>query len=438
METYIRDESSRLTIGGEVQLFTPPETIMGFNRSLYQEFKPTNPLDSPPYNIDIPYNQNFYDFRQHILITAWRGTIQEAGQARRFIAVGDNVSLVNGFGAVWPKDLFVLLNQKETHKETNYSHKNYLDILLSYTPEAKKSHLAMIGWYDDGDTQNAGTGFESRRGLITDGKIAEFGCRINTPLFNTDKILVNNTELSLKIYPQSAQFLFIAPNVANDTILRLELMSMSLWVKRRDLSDSLAMNIQNRLKSGQSVMYSLRNHEIKTIYAEQGRTFIDVNVVTGPRPRRCIVCTFDRADFDGVYTSSPFTAKHHDKRTLQFSSNGEQVPHISYDMSYADNNERFVRPYFDMMDACGFAFSPNTNGITMKMFKNGYNIYVVNLTRSLDDHKEFDVVVHGTTNLRIDFSQPIGAGGITVLVSMEYDQLLKINHDRVVTTDLMA
>jgi len=63
------------------------------------------------------------------------------------------------------------------------------------------------------------------------------------------------------------------------------------------------------------------------------------------------------------------------------------------------------------------------------MFKNGWCIYVFNLTNSQEDSEGFELVKDGCTSVEIRFSSPVPAGGITLIAYAEADGLILIDRE---------
>lgn len=437
---YKRDAASRVAISDEVNLFETPYTKGGVNNAKWVEILPKSAQDAVPIIYNIEENQHWLDWGGNQFIKfEVQAIMQEIGAADRFLEITDHVSLIQMPGATIIREILAAFNGKQVHREHLYAFKTYIDYVLTYPPTAKNSHLALCGYYPEGEKgQNSkdADGFTNRRNLITDGKIVEFICPINIPQFNINKLLMNLMEIGLEIHPNSNEFMFIAPTLKPEQKLKLRIVRSTLMVKRLELTDALSKAITLKLKEpGQAAKYKVRNSEAKTLAVATGVKQVDHTVFTGIVPRKIILATFKRTDFDGDVKTSPFLAQHHFKKSIKFLVNGEEIPHVSYDLDYATG--KCLRAYYDMMDACGFAFTPYSNGITLDMFKNGWNFYVFNLTRSLDDHSEFDVVVRGAVTLRMEFSKPLEED-IQILIIGEHDQLMKINDDRIVTTDLMS
>jgi hypothetical protein len=70
------------------------------------------------------------------------------------------------------------------------------------------------------------------------------------------------------------------------------------------------------------------------------------------------------------------------------------------------------------------------------MFRNGWNLYVFNLTNSLENDPGFQLIKEGTTAIHVKFSSPVPAGGITMVAFGEVDSLMLIDKNRSLTSDV--
>jgi hypothetical protein len=105
-----------------------------------------------------------------------------------------------------------------------------------------------------------------------------------------------------------------------------------------------------------------------------------------------------------------------------------------YNLEYKDKN--FVRAYHDMQENLGFSFSNESNGISYQMFERGWNIYVFNLTNSMENDPGFELIKDGTTAINIKFTDRTPNGGITMIFYGEVDSLMMMDRNRQITTDI--
>jgi hypothetical protein len=79
------------------------------------------------------------------------------------------------------------------------------------------------------------------------------------------------------------------------------------------------------------------------------------------------------------------------------------------------------------MENLGYAYTNDSNSINYSMFKNGWNVYVFNLTNSQEDSQGFELVKDGTTSVHIRFGSAVPAGGVTLIAYAECDGLILID-----------
>jgi hypothetical protein len=71
----------------------------------------------------------------------------------------------------------------------------------------------------------------------------------------------------------------------------------------------------------------------------------------------------------------------------------------------------------------------------MREFASQSCFFVIPMTSTLEDTAGMELIRSGTTLIKCTFNQPIVAGGMEMLVLGEFDSILSINADRVLSTD---
>jgi hypothetical protein len=138
--------------------------------------------------------------------------------------------------------------------------------------------------------------------------------------------------------------------------------------------------------------------------------------------------------FNGDLTLSPFNFKPFGIRDISVQAGGQNYPAVPY------NNLNFgtslcKRPYVDMYEALTSANGDHSFDISFDQFKNGWTIFVIPLTSTLDDSCGFELLRSGTTTIRMQFNDVIPPGGVEMVVLGEFDQLITIDYQRRITTD---
>ena len=434
------DVTSKRTSTHRLNFFHPKDTLVSHERYIWKPHNPLNPVGSPPWLYKLNASSSYPDTRNMVMIIWMRVSKRLQGTADFVPITGtDTISLIQMPGNC-AFTMIITSQGREIYNGANLqAYKTYFDYVLSYPNEAKDTHLGLMGWKRDGPKQNNQNstlheGFTDRRDLITDGKIAEFVCKLDADILNIQDYFINNTELDINISPHSTNFMILAPTITN-TEIKLEYLKATLMVPYHDLQPSLNLSINNKLNNGGIVYYSIRKSDIKTIPWAAGLDEFQSTIFLNQIPRKVIVAMAKATDMNGDIETSPYNFGHFHTQRMRVEVNGQQFPNVEYDLDF--NNNRFSRAYFDMMQNCGFAFTPATNGITMDMYKNGFAFFVFNLSTSIDDHPSFELIRFGTTTLNIKLRQPL-AEPVNVIVYGIFDSLVQIDKNRSITTDLTA
>ena len=423
-------------------------TNTSFSKSQYREINPLNPVTQVPLHFRYSGGSGFPDFNHMYLKTeivveklpagaaAWVPIEGGSGPGVNPPVAPDNISMVQAPGQAFIRNLKATSGGREIYNSNNLQcWKSHIDTELSYSQAAKDTHLALMGYYPDSLNQNdpAGNGFAQRRARIANGKVAEFITKIDADPFNVDKYFLNNTDFEIEIIPNDDNFLILAPALPNADKVRYRIVSCKLFVLVHDAMDGIALSMAKRLEK-EPAKYAVRRTELKHVYLPANQTHVEMTVFGDQIPRKVYVVFLTRTDFDGDIRTSPFNFKNFDIEWIRIDWNGLSNPNVMYDLDFT--NDKYSRAYYDMQMACGNAFTPMSNGITMPMFKEGWTIFTFNLTSNLEDEKCFELVRQGTTSLSVKFKTQIPAPGVMALLYGEFDSLMMIDNNRTVTTDL--
>lgn len=136
-------------------------------------------------------------------------------------------------------------------------------------------------------------------------------------------------------------------------------------------------------------------------------------------PRRCVIGMVSHDAHTGSYKKSPFNFEHFNVREITISANGREYPAVPYNLDFAA--DKFVRAFHDMQESLSYAYSMDSNGISMNKFKSGWCLFVFNLTNNMEDDQCFDLIKNGTTSISIKFNEAVPALGISVIGLGEMD-----------------
>ncbi|KAL3076968.1 hypothetical protein niasHT_031225 [Heterodera trifolii] len=175
---------------------------------------------------------------------------------------------------------------------------------------------------------------------------------------------------------------------------------------------------------------------MRSIFLGKGRTELAHNVFTSTLPRRLICCFISTDAYSGDRKLSPFKFEHANVRAISAETNGQSFPSTPYLLSFDGAQQRFVRAFVDMYAGLGLDDSDTkTVSIGMQRFLSGWAFFVIPMTSTLDDTPGFELIRQGTCTLKVQFEKPIKEDGYEMLILGEFDSVLSINADRVLSTD---
>jgi hypothetical protein len=129
---------------------------------------------------------------------------------------------------------------------------------------------------------------------------------------------------------------------------------------------------------------------------------------------------------------SPFEFQHADVQTISIESGGVYVPSTPYRLDFSDENSNFVRAFWDFHKGLDM----EKIELTLKRYQNGFCGYAFDLrsfNRELGD--AFELIKNSTTVLKVQLNKPVEDPGLQVLVWGEFDSVVTINSDRVISMD---
>ena len=427
------DAASADSISSGFNFFKIDDTDVSLSHSNFVEKLTLNPVGQPPYHFKIQEGSNYLDLSKTYILVEMKMEKKVGAGDWENTETADNISTVQAPGLTFMKNLKVGMFGREVYNSRGLqAYKNYIDITLNANPDVKNSYLSVAGYYEDPDSQISGAGWEARRELFTDGKIAQFVTKLNFDLSNQDRFIVSNTEIDIEIQPHDSNFMIVAPHIAADTQARLTITNIKLYVKILDAMDGLSLSIA-RLLEKQPARYPLKSSVLKSQSFITGTREANFNVFTKEIPSQ-IVCMMTQTDhFNGTVSTSPLQANHFHITDFRMLWNGQQTPSVPYELDF--DNGKVARAYHDLYENTGLAWSPHTSGITLGKFMNGWTFFVFNLTPNLENNSNFNLLQEGVLSTQIRFSQPLPAG-MTMIFYATYDSILNIDKNRLVTTDV--
>ena len=294
-------------------------------------------------------------------------------------AATDDVAFINLPVSSCFQDVFLKIADTQVEGGQHlYPYNGYLSSLLQFHPSAKKTHMEAWGWHEDSpgefsDLAN-NEGHKERKALTAGGKVREVNGPLFLDLMRQARYLLPSTNIHLKLLPAKAEFLLLAKTNDYD----YEIVKCELQVPRVSVMDTV-LSGHNKGLDKYNAKYIL-NHVDLTYFTitKENRLFIKDGLYQSQVPKWLAIGLVDHDAFNGNIAKNPFDFQHFNLNKIALYRDGELVPGQILTPDY--DNDHFSRAYNQTMDALHYFNTDDSNGMTMEHFKNGYNLYVFDLT----------------------------------------------------------
>ena len=313
----------------------------------------------------------------------------------------------------------------------------YVETLLSYGAEAKKTQLTSQLWYKDtaghmeATQENAGNAaLVERRRHIAGSRVVEMMGRLHVDIFMQDRFLINGVTVKIRLVRSKDAFSLMAGGANPDYKVRI--VDAVLFVRKAVLSSTVAMAHIRALEKG-TAKYPLRPVDCKVYSIPQGaRSSTHEKLFLGTLPKLIILWCIDNDALNGAFGKKTFHAMNNAINFLAVYVNGRQVPAKPLQPNFETG--QYVRSYVNLFSATGKQAQDEGNELTRDDFGNGYTLFGFDLTPDACDGGCFHLVHKGNLRIEIHFAAPL-AQTVNVVVYDESEAVLEIDKGRNIIYD---
>ena len=428
----------------ELDLFEVPPTQTTIESGRWVEYHPVASLaESSPIEFDIPgAGEEFTDLSQTKLYIRAKIVRPDGSDLPQDAKVGP----VN----LWLQSLWsqvdVSLGGKLVTDATNcYPYRAYLETLLNYGSEAKQTQLTSGLFYQDtpgclhlvnpfpgGDNPPVNEGLAKRAEMTRRSREVDLIGPLHVDMFFQDRYLISKVDIKIKLHRSKHQFSLVTSEA--DRPYKVVITEAAIFLRKVNLLPSYRLSIENRLNK-ETAKYPLRRIQVKPFTISRGNhTVSNDNLFLGQIPKRVAIALVNNADFQGSYATNPYYFRHCNLNYISLCVDGQEVPHKALTPNF--EQERFIRPYFNLFGPTGKQGQDSGNQISRQDFDKGYTIYCYDLSPDLcglgGDH--FNVIKQGNLRLELQFAGAL-ENTVVAIVFAEFDNLLEINRQRNITFD---
>lgn len=423
----------------ELDLFTLPPTQINIEGSTWVVYKPISSLsDDAPIEFSIVSSEDYLDL-SHTQIGVRVQIAEVTAPAEDDDEGYKQTGPVNCFLHALFSQIDVFFNTKQVSPpNTNYPYRAYIETLLNYGQDAKKSHLGCGLWYEDTagkmDDLKENQGLVKRRALVgAKGTIDLIG-HLHCDVFNLDKHLLNNVDVFLRLTRSRDGFALM------DSTGRfaVKILDAALLVRRVRVNPSIKIAHASTLAE-QTAKYPLTRVQIKSLVIPSGVQAHSLdNIILGQLPKRVILGFITNKAYNGDRTCNPFNFQNFGINYLSLEVDGGQVAARTLQPDFT-GKKLYVDSYQTLFMGTGIHFHNHGNSITREDYPDGYCLFAFDLTPDLSagNDTHWNLIKHGSVRLDVRFGTAL-TETINCLVYAEYESILEIDASRQPIVDFSA
>lgn len=341
----------------------------------------------------------------------------------------DKVCLVNQAVSSVFQDVFLSIGNTQVEGGQHcYPYNGYFSSLLQFHPSAKKTHMQAWGWNEDepgkfDDAANKGAVF--RMNAAEDSK----ECQLYGPLFldmtRQSRFILPQTSLRFKFLPAKPEF---ALQSFDATKYMYKITKCILYVRRLKVNSSVLDGHVKGLERNNAI-YNVKHVNISTFTINKGtQTHTKDRLFMSETPKFMVVGLVEHDRFNGELKKSPFNFEHFGLNKIGVYRDGEMTLGQTFTPDF--DKDCFLRSYVNTMTALNLFNTDDSNGMTIEHFKNGYNLYVFDLTPDGNAHATYRSV-KSSSSLRLELGfEKVLTQTVNVVIFAVFDSKLEITKYR--------
>jgi len=426
-------------VTNNLDLFSVPPMQKSVENGKYVDYHPINTIDNgSPIEFEIPASgDEFLDLCNSLLYVKVK-VVQQNDQA---LGADLRVAPVNLFLHSLFNQVDISLNGTLVTTATDtYGYRSYIETLLSYGDDAKKTQLTSSLFHKDEagkfdsthlDGANANAGFVWRNRFIRESRSLDMIGRIHADLFFQDRYLLNEVNVKIRLIRSRDQFSLMG--MAQHKVV---IESAILYIRKVKLSSEMFMDIAKTLEST-NAKYPIRRVICKSVTVPQN--FYDLShekLFSGQLPNRIIVGLVRNDAFSGHVGHNPYNFNHFNLSEISVYADGQNVQNIK-PLKIDFERNLFISAYNNLYTGTGRLFHDEGLAINRLEFPEGNALYAFDLSPDLTDDQKFDQLRTGSVRLQLKFSQQL-AVPVTLIIYAEYQNVIEIDRNRNVMFDFSA
>ncbi|GBM22488.1 Uncharacterized protein F54H12.2 [Araneus ventricosus] len=431
MATLIHQDSP-ICVKSELDLFSIPSTQAAIEFRKFVEYFPlSNIRDGSPVEFHISGSGDEYlDLADSYIHVKAKITKSDGAP----LPDNEPVAPVNLFLHSLFSQVDVSLNDRIISSASNtYPYRAYLETLLNYGEDAKKSLFSCEAFFKDDKpyqvdpvSEVACESLKKRYQLMANSRTLDMIGQLHCDIFQQNRLMLNLVDMKIKMIRSKPNFCLLSTNNSEYNVV---LEHASLFVRKVKVSPGVSLGHAKALEKT-SAKNPIDRVVCKTYSIPKGSlSFMQDNVFLGSMPKRLIITFVKNAAINGQYSLNPFNFKHHKLNFLGIYLDGQPVPCKPMELNY--ESENYIRAYHSLFS--GFNRDKGIY-ISREEFSKVYAIYSFDLTPDLCDGSHFNLLHQGNLRVEAKFARALEET-VSVLVYAEFQNIIEITKSRHVLCD---
>ena len=331
----------------------------------------------------------------------------------------------------------ISLNGTPLPPNGEYGHTATLIDLLGTSKEKRENSAALTGSVDShyGNSYVKNTYEDSLLWHKNHGKSSEPWAiydRIHSDvMMSCGQLLANKFRLGITLI-RAKDSLVLVKSPEDTTDYKVDVQSVSLYVKRIHLNQAAVLMAEKKLAQGGKLQYQ-RLHTLAFNCNEGSRTWSWHNCFNGVAPRRVFMVLLGQETYFGSWSRFSTYYESAGVSAVRFCLDGREIMSEPYrtNFCYDDNDKIEVmksdarEAYAGLCRVIGTFFNPRLNmGIEYPEFLDGSTVFAAEL-----DHSHGTEAGQGSLDVHIEFAEPTKES-LSILILAEYPKTLHFDANR--------
>ena len=389
----------------ETDVFAPVKLQVALEEGRWYTYNPQNPINADSLDFTIAgNNEEMIDMNNISFFVAGKITRNDGNN----LAAADDVMFVNNALGSMIKHIAVSINkQLITPTISDYAYKDYIRKVTLYDMSRDGVQQATFGFYPDtpnhadkmAGAENKGS--KPRKSMISESKRFELRDTLSVDMFETERLLVSDADITMKIFFNEPKFFLMSPT--DNASYKLSLEEAVLYVRKVRVTPSILNEIDARLNK-EPALYPFIRREITSYNIPTGfSTFKQENIFRGQLANRYFVFLVDNGACQGDYKQNPYLLKDYNLSQVGLFENGQNIAGDVYELDIGKHKSLNV--YYQLLESIGAAGERATYvPITYEDFKSHTTIFCFTRSPDLSNGDDETVLPDRAANVTLKIS----------------------------------